>query len=322
MDTLNEEIKNKIINTLNSSSLGASSSEISKKIQHNRVTVTKYLEIMRAQQLVEYTDVAQAKLWTLKKEKKTQSKTKILIVDDEPHISELINLSLDSKKYETSQAYDGNAALQHIFGQTPDIVILDLMLPQINGFEVCKLMKQNPLTKNIPVLILSAKTEMNDKVKGIDVGANDYMTKPFDPSEVEHRIEQLLAASSSNTACKINPISNLCTIEHSTKNNDTTNIEFSIQNIDTYKQKYGNQKTNQSLKIIANLINNTLKENDTKANLYHSNEGKFLLECTKQNLYEKIEELFDKTLPFLYSQEDFENINKLKLKKTVMVKPI
>ncbi|MBI4454081.1 response regulator [Candidatus Woesearchaeota archaeon] len=113
----------------------------------------------------------------------------VLIVDDEPHIVNLIKLSLNKDKYSVIGAYSAREALMHINKTTPDIVVLDLMMPGVNGYELCKALRENPKTQNIPILILSAKSQMNDKLHAIDVGADDYMTKPFDPMELIKRIK-------------------------------------------------------------------------------------------------------------------------------------
>ena len=113
----------------------------------------------------------------------------VLIVDDEPHIVNLIKLSLNKDKYDVTGAYSGREALLHIEKNTPDLVVLDLMMPGVNGYELCKALRENSKTRNVPVLTLSAKSQMNDKLHAIDVGADDYMTKPFDPMELVKRIK-------------------------------------------------------------------------------------------------------------------------------------
>ena len=117
------------------------------------------------------------------------AKKNVLIVDDEPHIVNLIKLSLNKDKYSVTGAYSAREALMHMEKAVPDIVVLDLMMPGINGYELCKALRENPKTRNVPVLILSAKSQMNDKLHAIDVGADDYMTKPFDPMELVKRIK-------------------------------------------------------------------------------------------------------------------------------------
>ncbi len=103
MDSLNTEIKEKILNFLKTKKIGASAFEISKKIYHNRVTVTRYLQLMGAYGILEHEDIAQAKLWRIKK----QDKKKILVVDDEPHIVSLVKLSLTPNKYDIIEAFSG-----------------------------------------------------------------------------------------------------------------------------------------------------------------------------------------------------------------------
>ncbi|MFH1439845.1 MAG: response regulator [Candidatus Woesearchaeota archaeon] len=116
-------------------------------------------------------------------------KKNVLIVDDEPHIVNLIKLSLNKDKYNVNGAYSAREALMLMDKSLPDLVVLDLMMPGVNGYELCKALRENPKTREIPILILSAKSQMNDKLHAIDVGADDYMTKPFDPMELVKRIK-------------------------------------------------------------------------------------------------------------------------------------
>jgi two-component system, OmpR family, alkaline phosphatase synthesis response regulator PhoP len=123
-------------------------------------------------------------------------KKNILIVDDEPHIVNLVKLSLDKRKYDVSGAYSAREALRLIDSHIPDVIIVDLMMPGVNGYELCQSLRENLKTKQIPIIILSAKGQMNDKLHAIDVGADDYITKPFDPMELERRIKLNLGTAS------------------------------------------------------------------------------------------------------------------------------
>ncbi|MGE5790512.1 MAG: response regulator, partial [Syntrophaceae bacterium] len=109
---------------------------------------------------------------------------KILIVDDEKDIVDLIAYNLEKEGYETLKALDGEKALQLIRTKTPNLVILDLMLPGIQGLEVCKRIRKFPETAAIPIIMLTAKGEEIDKVLGLEVGADDYITKPFSVKEL------------------------------------------------------------------------------------------------------------------------------------------
>ncbi len=119
-------------------------------------------------------------------------KEKILIVDDEKDIVRMLDYNLKKEGLRTVLAYDGEDALELATKERPDLIVLDLMLPRIDGFEVCKELKKNNSTMNIPIIMLTAKTQETDKVLGLELGADDYMTKPFSPRELIARIKAVL----------------------------------------------------------------------------------------------------------------------------------
>ena len=116
-------------------------------------------------------------------------KKRVLVVDDEPHIVKLVKLSLGNQNYDIVGITSGKEAISYANDNAPDILVLDLMMPGVNGYEVCQAVRENPKTKGIPIIILSAKSQMLDKLNAIDVGADDYMCKPFDPDELARRIK-------------------------------------------------------------------------------------------------------------------------------------
>ena len=118
-------------------------------------------------------------------------KKKILVVDDEPHIVNLVKLILRDS-FEVHEAFSGTEALTLAQKVNPDLIILDLMMPNINGFETCAKLRTKSETKNTPVLILSAKSQIVDKFKSINAGADDYVVKPFDANELLRRVEMNL----------------------------------------------------------------------------------------------------------------------------------
>ena len=119
--------------------------------------------------------------------------TKILIIDDNIDTVELLRKRFRIEGYETAEAYDGEEGLKMVSDYVPDLVVLDVMMPKIDGYEVCKRIKQNESLKQIPILMLSAKSQVPDKVKGLDIGADDYITKPFDFKELMARVRTLLS---------------------------------------------------------------------------------------------------------------------------------
>lgn len=117
---------------------------------------------------------------------------KLLIVDDEKDIVDLVAYNLEREGYEVLKAYDGEGALRIVRAKSPDLVILDLMLPGIQGVEVCKRLRRDPATSAVPVIMLTAKGGEVDKVLGLEVGADDYLTKPFSVKELVARVKAVL----------------------------------------------------------------------------------------------------------------------------------
>lgn len=117
---------------------------------------------------------------------------KILVVDDNKVNVELIRAQLKAFPYEVIPAYDGEEALKKVETEQPDLVLLDLMMPKVSGYEVCKAIKQNIKTQFIPVIIITALHELDDKLKAIELGADDFLVKPFNKLELTTRIKSLL----------------------------------------------------------------------------------------------------------------------------------
>ena len=117
---------------------------------------------------------------------------KILVVDDEPDVLELIEFNLKAAGFEVATAVDGAEALTKARSVQPALILLDVMLPEIDGMQVCKTLKREPATASIPIIMLTAKAAEIDRVLGLELGADDYVTKPFSPRELVLRIKGLL----------------------------------------------------------------------------------------------------------------------------------
>lgn len=124
-------------------------------------------------------------------------KKKILIVDDDENIAELISLYLTKEGYDTEEAHDGETALERFPEYRPDLIVLDLMLPGVDGYQVCQEIRAH---SDVPIIMLSAKGEVFDKVHGLKLGADDYMEKPFDPTELVARVNAVLRRCRLNAA--------------------------------------------------------------------------------------------------------------------------
>jgi two-component system alkaline phosphatase synthesis response regulator PhoP len=125
------------------------------------------------------------------------AKGKILVVDDEIYIVHILDFSLGMEGYSVVTALDGEQALEKARTEKPDLIVLDIMMPKLDGYETCKRLKADDATKAIPVILLSAKGRNVDQKVGFEVGADDYITKPFSPRKLVERINAILGQDSS-----------------------------------------------------------------------------------------------------------------------------
>ncbi len=125
-------------------------------------------------------------------------KKKILMVDDEVDIVDIVKIYLVEQGYEVICAYNGEEALKLVEEEKPDLIILDVLMPGVDGFEVCRILKQKKETMFIPVIFLTAKDELSDKWSGLFMGAFGYITKPFDEKGLLHKIEEIFEQSQNN----------------------------------------------------------------------------------------------------------------------------
>lgn len=123
---------------------------------------------------------------------------RVLIVEDEPSMVELLRYNLESEGFEVKSAYDGEEAMLLIEEQTPDLVLLDWMLPKLSGIEICRQLRRNQEFRNLPVIMITARGEESDRIRGLDVGADDYVSKPFSPAELLARVRAVLRRNNPN----------------------------------------------------------------------------------------------------------------------------
>jgi len=124
---------------------------------------------------------------------------KILVVDDEKKIVEILKAYLEKEGYQVITAYDGRSALELARSRSPDLIILDLMLPEVSGWDVCRELRQR---SEVPVIMLTARDDTTDKIVGLELGADDYVTKPFDPKEIISRVRAVLRRSEGKSVVK------------------------------------------------------------------------------------------------------------------------
>jgi two-component system phosphate regulon response regulator PhoB len=129
--------------------------------------------------------------------------TKILIVEDEPGLVTLLQYNLERQEYETCTCFDGAKAMETLEKERPDLILLDWMLPNVSGVDLCRLIRRHVRFKDTPVIMLTARGDESDKVKGFSYGADDYMTKPFSIPELLARIQALLRRTKQSTKTRI-----------------------------------------------------------------------------------------------------------------------
>ncbi len=125
----------------------------------------------------------------------SDTRTKILVVDDEKDVVVPLKISLELDNYSVIEAYTGYEAIEKARTEIPDLILLDLMLPDMDGYKVCDMLRKNPLTRLIPIIMLTGKDAIDSKIEGLEKGADDYITKPFNLSELKARIRTVLRRS-------------------------------------------------------------------------------------------------------------------------------
>ena len=123
------------------------------------------------------------------------TKPHILVVEDESALVEMLRYNLEKEGFRVSAATDGEEALTAVSEQSPDLVILDWMLPLVSGLEICRQLRRKPETRELPIIMLTARGEESDRVRGLEIGADDYVSKPFSPSELIARVRAVLRRS-------------------------------------------------------------------------------------------------------------------------------
>lgn len=190
------------------------------------------------------------------------AQTKILVADDNPNILEVIKMEFESMDFAVLTAVDGEEALDKIHQELPQLVILDIMMPKINGYEVCRRLKASPLTAGIPVIMLTAKSQKEDKFWGRDAGADDYVTKPFDPVELEALVQKLLALRQRGES--YHPLTRLPTQASIVKEEERRKkgglpfikglFSFNTESAYVFQQKYGEMAWDDFLQVAANIL--------------------------------------------------------------------
>ncbi len=242
---------------------------------------------------------------------------KILIADDDPDIRDILKLTLSEENYETIEAENGEEALKIIRSKPLDLVLLDYKMPKIDGRQVCNLIKKDLLLQHLPIIMVTGKGEVSDKIGGIDSGADDYIVKPFEPKELLARIRMVLRRTKRDL--EANPLTRLpgnVAILNELSNCIESKKQYAICYVDldkfkAYNDKYGFEHGDDVIRETARILLNAAKEYGRPEDFVgHIGGDDFVVVTTPEladKICEKIISDFDKTSPSFYNQEDREN---------------
>lgn len=196
-------------------------------------------------------------------------KGRILVVEDDVDISKMLRIYFDSQGYEVLVANRGNEALDTCRTKLPNVVVLDIQLPDIDGYEVCRTLRSNTRTSYVPIIFLTQKDERSDKIAGLELGADDYITKPFDIEELKLRVEGAIRRSQREALT--HPVTNLPAgklIEEQLKGvkesaNPWTLLYFGIRNVNAFREIAGPIQVNEILIFLADIMRETVETHGT-----------------------------------------------------------
>ena len=238
----------------------------------------------------------------------------VLVVDDDPNVGLLISAVLKKFNYTVVTLYSGEEVLRFLNNNKPDLILLDLRMPGLDGYALCKRIRENPDTHSLPIIILSGVSEVDAKVNTIELGADDFITKPFDVRELRARVNRIIKRKSSDVS--LNPLTHLPgspAIEEDVLKRMAAGTPFAFAYIDAdnfkaYNDVYGYAKGDEVLKHIASVISEAAKTHAAQDYfLGHVGGDDFVL-VTRPELIEaagnEITREFDRTIPSFYTPED------------------
>jgi diguanylate cyclase (GGDEF)-like protein len=242
---------------------------------------------------------------------------KILVVDDDPDIRDVLKLTLAEENYEVSEAKDGEEALKIIYSKPFDLVLLDYKMPGLDGRHVCLEIKKDLLLRHLPIIMVTGKGEISDKVDGIDAGADDYIVKPFEPKELLARIRMVVRRTERDL--EANPLTrlpgNVSILNELTRHLENKKLfavcyldldKFKAYN-DTYGFEHGDEVIRETARII---IRNTQQYGNPDDFIGHIGGDDFVIITTpvvSDNLCKNIIADFEKTSPSFYNPTDRKN---------------
>jgi diguanylate cyclase (GGDEF)-like protein len=239
----------------------------------------------------------------------------ILVVDDDPDIARFVEVNLRSAGYEVSVAGDGAEALDRATEIRPDLVLLDVMMPRLDGFEVAQRLRKNPQTANTSIIMLTAKALSSDKVTGLQSGADDYIIKPFDPIELLARVKGTLRRAKEMR--NLSPLTGLpgnIRIQEEIERQVREHRPFAVLYVDldnfkTYNDKYGFVRGDRLIQGTARMIQDAVMASDTDGFVGHVGGDDFVAVVepeTAEEVAKRVCERFDQDRALYYEDEDLD----------------
>jgi diguanylate cyclase (GGDEF)-like protein len=244
------------------------------------------------------------------------SKLRILVAEDEPHLREVLRLQLESAGYLVLEACDGQQALEIATEQLPDLVLLDVMMPRLDGYTTCRRLRASFATRHIPIILLTAKTAERDKLEGLEGGANDYVTKPWQPKELMLRIHNVLQWSrQQRSASPLTGLPGNLSINDEINRRLASGEPFAMLQIDidffkAFNDHYGYARGDQAIQALARILVTASAGHGGDANfLGHIGGDDFVVLTSAEQGESLAEELiaeFNRTIEGLYDPADRE----------------
>jgi len=242
---------------------------------------------------------------------------RILIADDDPDIRDVLKLTLSEENYEIIEASDGEEALKIIQSKPVSLALLDYKMPRIDGRQLCGLIKKDLLLRHLPIIMVTGKGEVSDKVGGIEAGADDYIVKPFEPKELLARIKMILRRTTSDL--EANPLTRLpgnISILNELNLRIESKKPFAVCYVDldkfkAYNDKYGFEHGDEVIRETARVLLRAIQDSDKNSNFIgHIGGDDFVVITTPQEaekICKNIIREFDSKVPSFYNAEDAKN---------------
>ena len=242
---------------------------------------------------------------------------KILVVDDDPDIRDILKLTLSEENYEILEAKDGEEALKIINTKPLDLVLLDYKIPKMDGRQVCRLIKKDLLLRHLPIIMVTGKGDINDKVDGIDAGADDYVVKPFEPKELLARIRMILRRTERDL--EANPLTrlpgNVSILNELTRRMESKSLfaacYIDLDKFKAYNDKYGFEHGDEVIRETARIIIRATQKFGKPEDFIGHIGGDDFVVITAPDIADSVSQTiiddFENTVPGFYNETDRKN---------------